>query len=481
MTDGCPTGGCGAPGRDPAAASLLRYGRLAQREGILRQSSAIAKNNAILERWRSDTLRSPTPPLSQDPAAVSLRRWGAIAMRDQQASRSASAPTGAAPPSGGLGFTFPEWQPGKTLYAQDFEQVPISCELRQTLWDAREASGGLNMFPRPTCVTRDCATLPGRTTLVPPDIACVGADTFDCFGGQWPAGCEDLQPCLNLGTRCALPTTQQQKLARIAHPGPLFGIRVSASIESDDGSVTENYSAFEEDPVQEKLVSNLLVAGGVTLADLDDYVATAWAFLMANIDVVQWLACMTSASPDLIPQQCSIVIRDDWDLVATLTDHIMGVVPTPVGIIGTSGPDADDAGRAAADPVAGVVTIPLWTAEPYSERIRDFSSGNANKQLCAVVELAATILHELTHFCIRQFCVENKDLGGHDDEEDRICWDEARMMGSGFKWSMGALCPSVLGPLDCCPYGDPWMFFRSAKVAGRPSCAGQDTFFRPCP
>ena len=125
-------------------------------------------------------------------------------------------------------------------------------------------------------------------------------------------------------------------------------------------------------------------------------------------------------------------------------------------------------------------TIPLYTAEPWSERTRDFSSGNANAQLCAVVTRAATILHELTHFCIRQFCVEDKDLGGH-AEKAPFCWDEARMMGSGFKWSMGALCPSVLGPLDCCPYGDPWMFFRSAKVAGRPSCAGQDTFFRPCP
>lgn len=120
--------------------------------------------------------------------------------------------------------------------------------------------------------------------------------------------------------------------------------------------------------------------------DEEDLLIACWALLIDNVDVVDWISCLVLGWSK---QSClKRVITDRW-----IRDVQITIREGDSSICGRRGSSFS----AALNHILICDTPGDNTWEHYRAMWRDDS--NPDKRTCAVVDLAATILHELVHTC----------------------------------------------------------------------------------
>lgn len=207
------------------------------------------------------------------------------------------------------------------------------------------------------------------------------------------------------------------------------------------------------------------------------FVLSAVAVLLDNADLALWAACRAVAwapeGEDSGPYQSRFPSVDlGGSLLECLERFLTGINPWSVYLISGFGPYDDPScdvtgatgmateafratGGLGPDGRPGVV-LPL-DQQHLIKLLDTYVHGRCEEALCALVDLAGNILHELVHNCERD---TNPDCTPEDVAPEFCCWQEQRMIGSMWEWAMAQRYPS-LASTDGCHAGNICRFANS--------------------
>jgi len=205
---------------------------------------------------------------------------------------------------------------------------------------------------------------------------------------------------------------------------------------------------------------NVIVTGARTQAD-EDLLRTAWAILKVNTDLIVWVVCWVinttrQAIRDwLIEQLVQVVtgipiqLPDSYDTTACILSKLFEISSTrylELRIYRESDGDYDDwceGWAASAWPIKEPNVIYICASgSSWRKWIGAWACGiDPNKdQFCAAVDLASTLLHELTHLCGRS----------PNDSADNC--EFTYLIASTFKWAMMQRYSALLHSECCAKY-----------------------------
>lgn len=154
--------------------------------------------------------------------------------------------------------------------------------------------------------------------------------------------------------------------------------------------------------------------------------ALAWQVLADNIDIVEWLAC---------------VVVGGSDYIDCLTGRIEDPSTVHIEVTGKGG--FKSKGR----PIGRQQKIIIGQSSlegkygPYLSPTSD-----SDEHFCAIVDLAATLLHELVHTCL------HPERGGEHADDPNDC-RVSYLIETSFRWAMAHRFPCL--PMTCaCSYWD---------------------------
>lgn len=209
-----------------------------------------------------------------------------------------------------------------------------------------------------------------------------------------------------------------------------------------------------------------------------DLLGATWVFMLENIDIVEWTACLVSEysresrhQPFHLTydfgQRCHLpwLLQSHWNPLWSMKFEGLFDRPDATGAI--------DLGNMA-------FRIPennAWwfnASQAYQERFN-----RPERALCAVTWAAGNLLHEWVHACSSLLDGE-PGPGSHGDgdvennDTPDFCWDEPRMMNGAFAYAIGQRYAGLADEPCCCPVESPLIWMPSAAGDDKMWCAGQD-------
>ena len=187
---------------------------------------------------------------------------------------------------------------------------------------------------------------------------------------------------------------------------------------------------------------NVTCANG-GLIDVVGMVSAAIAILQNNFDIVRWLAC--ALEPDL-----SDCLQDYlFDSPGSGTKHLEVELH-----------DDDQFQAFQTDEPGRNCRIKMEMSALCAYYVNPVNEGRGSlPEDCALVDLAATILHELVHCCGRE--IDHDDTptcrGNHCDG-DHEC-NKSYELENAFRWAMAQRFPDIVSSDGCGYYDDPALLF----------------------
>lgn len=180
-------------------------------------------------------------------------------------------------------------------------------------------------------------------------------------------------------------------------------------------------------------------------------VECGWAVLLDNVQYVEWIACLMSGGNEEAGA-CLANAIEQQDVPITIDmrppTHHASAATVFHPWISTDGPGLFDFGVLGIDIYAHV-----WLWELATDK---WQHGSVADQTCACVQMAAVLLHELAHVCLR-------DIG--DAIWDRAC-PGATVIEDTFLWTMSQVYPEMQSSSCCDKLSDPSVFLSTRDDVG---------------
>ena len=177
-------------------------------------------------------------------------------------------------------------------------------------------------------------------------------------------------------------------------------------------------------------------------ADAETLVAQAFAILGLNVDVIRWISCIYYGQYGaLSPASCierKIRGTGSFRLNLVLVGEEGSFRASPSYAPVPFGSPAYPGGR-----------IEIFDGSRWGKYLAAYRTSAGAPQFCIVLDLAATILHELVHVCTP---LQFSDSG--DESED--C-DPTYLLENAFRWAMAQRYPCISGT-SCGFFDDPGMW-----------------------
>jgi hypothetical protein len=175
----------------------------------------------------------------------------------------------------------------------------------------------------------------------------------------------------------------------------------------------------------------------VDVQALEDLVRSAWLLLQSNLDLIEWVVCLIASwSPDEIDPDavmaCVEPTLTEASDVSGMSIYLVCQFLDRFGEISDKTGGAYSFDTPAPDGNFGPVLAagrPAWI-----DFVDDFVNGTDAERLCAVIQAASIILHELLHVCVGS---EEGEPGFHLHAREAPCeWDDVRLMKDAFEWAI---------------------------------------------
>ena len=184
-----------------------------------------------------------------------------------------------------------------------------------------------------------------------------------------------------------------------------------------------------------------------------DLVQYAWAVLLDNLDLVDWIACLfygETSHDSSVFENLGEIFGVAGSVAECLTEKIQGKAPD-VTIRFTHDSGSGDFWASPNPVTGGTIHIPItgkvWQTN-YVEKYKNAAPGSAD-QFCIVADLAATLLHELVHSCLTAGSADAP--GGDDDPNLR---STSYLIENNFRWALGQRYPCLCPTSNCGFYYD---------------------------
>lgn len=339
-------------------------------------------------------------------------------------------------------------------------------------------------WPGPVAPPRLTATCRGEPMALPPFLesawftqACFEQASLASRNDTWPAT-TCVPPCLRPRS-CELPSAESVERAKqtfqIIIPPEHFLEDPSRDSASWPAPVRGTERLDEALVLTEPMAR--LLAGDVS--PMYDLIYSAWALILDNIDIVEWVICLvdqwsalaptgSGGGPDWVPGNDAIPSQEhapynSGEILPCMLDGLSGAHAVYMFQdfgLDRSGAREGATGGATEPDVPGqffserVVTagLPFGVTVPignnYLRRLARAHQVGGRRGLCATMVMAEILLHEMMHICVRG------------EREPSDCWQPQHMVANSFQWAMGERY-SCLQNYGCCPRVSPYFFMNS--------------------
>lgn len=203
--------------------------------------------------------------------------------------------------------------------------------------------------------------------------------------------------------------------------------------------------------------------------DVIDLVTSAWAVLLDNLDIVEWVACLVYGEDSAVSGPLG-AIANLFGVPVSLADCLVEKIVGQPARVELRLNDADSnafQGKTGGGLSGGYIRVPAaGNLQQHYLRYLDPSfawSSREDQQFCIVADLAATLLHELVHTCPAGGVLDEPGVENGKAEDEPGSCSAAYLIENAFRWAMGQRFP-CLADTACWYYmcEQTWMYDEAA-------------------
>lgn len=184
--------------------------------------------------------------------------------------------------------------------------------------------------------------------------------------------------------------------------------------------------------------------------DVHELIEAAWAILLANIDLAEWVACLFTGLE-------AFSSFGNESLAKCLRDRVLG----QGAWFGAGGNVTiklqDKVGSFLTwwTPFGGIIHIRTRSSTWQNKYVALYKNGDEKEKFCIAADLAGTLLHELVHTC----------LAGYSAASDESCECEiSYLIENAFRWALGQRYTCLAGIGPCCYYASSGLLGNSCTA-----------------